>query len=286
MKKEAAKSDIILIPTDFSEVCENAIEHGLTIAKQLKFRVYLFHVINEDTRNYLADENLQEDAITSKMEQRAKEAQEAHGIEVQSIVKTGNFFKQIAKVSKKIDARLIILGTHGKVGFQKLTGSFALKVISLTDVPTIVVQKKAYKDGYRNIVFPITATTPDRQKVAWAVNLAKVFGATIHLFPRYESESHFKTKIMNVTKQIKNILDNYDVKYVDKVSEPGAGNFAKQVIDYALVHEAELIMAVISKDKLLPVFSTLDEQLVFNTSQIPVICINPASVFKTSWAWS
>ena len=34
-KKQEMKN-IILIPSDFSEVCENAVTHGLDLAKQIK----------------------------------------------------------------------------------------------------------------------------------------------------------------------------------------------------------------------------------------------------------
>jgi hypothetical protein len=206
-----------------------------------------------------------------------------YDVQVEYLIKSGNFLKKVEKVAEKLSVKLIILGTHGKVGFQKITGSYALKLITATNVPTIVVQKRAFSEGYKNIVFPVTAYTQDRQKVVWAVNIAKTFNSTIHLFPKFESEKYYKGKIMSITKQIKTLFDKYDVKYVDKVSSPAAGNFAKQVIDYAVENESELIMTLIDQDKMLPIFSSIDEQIIFNSSQIPVICINPVNTKKTSW---
>jgi len=281
MKKNL--NDIILIPTDFSEVCNNAIEHGLVLAKSLSYRVFLLHVINKDTKQYLEDENLTRETIVEKLDKISAEYTKQYGIQVEYLIKSGNFFNKVEKVADKLAVKLIILGTHGKVGFQKITGSYALKVITTTNVPTIVVQKKAYQAGYKHIVFPVTATTQDRQKVVWAVNIAKTFDATVHLFPKFESEKYYKSKIISITKQIKILFDKYDIKYVDKVSEPGAGNFAKQIIDYAVENQADLIMTLISDDKALPIFTSVDEQIIFNTSQIPVICINPVNSKFTSW---
>jgi hypothetical protein len=73
---------------------------------------------------------------------------------------------------------------------------------------------------------------------------------------------------MSVVKQIKTIFDKHNVKYVDKVSDEGAGNFAKQVIDYAVSNEADLIMTMVSTGAFLPFFDSADEQIIFNTSQI------------------
>jgi nucleotide-binding universal stress UspA family protein len=281
MKKNL--NDIILIPTDFSEVCDNALEHGIILAKNMKYRVFLLHVINKDTQKFLEDEKLTRDTLVERMEKTVNKYSKEYDVQVEYLIKSGNFLKKVEKVAEKLSVKLIILGTHGKVGFQKITGSYALKLITATNVPTIVVQKRAFSEGYKNIVFPVTAYTQDRQKVVWAVNIAKTFNSTIHLFPKFESEKYYKGKIMSITKQIKTLFDKYDVKYVDKVSSPAAGNFAKQVIDYAVENESELIMTLIDQDKMLPIFSSIDEQIIFNSSQIPVICINPVNTKKTSW---
>ncbi len=276
------KNDVILIPTDFSEVCQNAIEHGASVAHKMKYRIVLLHVINGDTDKYLNEENLSDDTISEKLEAIASETSKKYDVQVEFSVKKGDLFESIKEISDDIGARLIILGTHGKVGFQKITGSYVLKVISVTNVPTIIVQKKRYTEGYKNIVFPITASTQDRQKVSWAINIAKMFDATVHMIPKFESGKFYKNRIMSITKQIKNLFDEYNIKYVDKVSSPTEGNFSKQVIDYAVANNAELIMTLVNKDKGL-FFSSWDEKIIYNTSQIPVICINPIDTKKTSW---
>jgi nucleotide-binding universal stress UspA family protein len=277
------KTNTILIPTDFSEVCSNAIHHGAGIARYLSYKVCLLHVVNKDTKTYLKKNNLPDDFLERKLEEDINNLKQEYGIEAEYFIREGNIFSLIAEVAEDINAKLIILGTHGKVGFQRLTGSYAVKVITNTDVPTIVVQKKTYNNGYQNILFPVSVSTKDRQKVNWAVYMAKTFNSTIHLFPKYESDKYLKKKIMTIVKTIKTIFDQNHVKYVDKVSDEGGGNYAKQLIDYAVVNEADLIMIMTSTDSLLPVFDNWAEQIIFNSSQIPVICINPVNVSVLSW---
>ncbi len=283
--KKNQKNDIILIPTDFSEVCDNAIEHGLVLAKHLGYRVFLVHIINKDTNKYLNEENPTRESIAERLDDMSFKYSKEYGVQVEYIIKTGNLFEKVKDVGDKLNIKLVILGTHGKVGFQKITGSYVLKMIAAVDVPTIVVQRRSFKAGYKNIVFPITAQTKDRQKVSWAINIAKIFDSTIHLIPKYESEKFYKTRIMGITKQIKNLLEEYNIKYTDKVIKPVAGNFSKQVIDYAVVNEAELIMTLVNKGSSL-FFNSWDEQIIYNSSQIPVICINPHSKKKTSGSGS
>ena len=57
---------------------------------------------------------------------------------------------------KKKNVDLVLMGTHGMKGMQKLTGSWALKVIVKSKVPFIVVQDApADEERYHNIVFPV-----------------------------------------------------------------------------------------------------------------------------------
>lgn len=277
------KTNVILIPTDFSEVCNNAVNHGAVLAKYLKYKVTLLHVINKDTKAYLKKNNLGESYLADKLQEEVNRLVAQNSIEADYTIKDGNIFSIIGEVADEVEAKLIILGTHGKVGFQRLTGSYAVKIITNTDVPTIVVQKKTFSNGYRNIIFPVSVTTKDRQKVNWAIYLAKTFNSTVHIFPKYETDKYLKKKIMAIVKTIKTIFDQNNVKYVDKVSEDGGGNFAKQLIDYAVINEADLIMIMTSSDSLIPMFDNWAEQIIFNSSQIPVICVNPVNVKVLSW---
>ena len=48
------------------------------------------------------------------------------------------------------------MGTHGASRWQKITGSNALKVITNSPVPFIIVQEKLIQDsGYDHIVVPL-----------------------------------------------------------------------------------------------------------------------------------
>ncbi len=282
-KKNDSRQNVIVVPTDFSEVCDNAINHSLQIARHIKYKVTLLHVINKDTLSYLEKNKLDISSLEDKLKQQADKFNKKSGVEVDYMMRHGKLLKQIRQAIKECNANMVILGTHGKVGFQAITGSYALKLITKTTVPTIVVQQKALIKPYKHIVFPVTIGAHDRQKVNWAIYISKMFNSTIHIFPKREDSKHQKVKIMSVVKQIKTIFDKHNVKYCDKVSEKGAGNFAKQVIDYSMENNADLIMTMVSTESIVPFFDSHDEQIIFNSSQIPVICINPVDIKKLSW---
>lgn len=45
-------NNIILVPTDFSELCMNALKQAVDLAYNLNYKVVLLHVINSDTVAY------------------------------------------------------------------------------------------------------------------------------------------------------------------------------------------------------------------------------------------
>ena len=264
-------NNIILIPTDFTEVCDNAVKHGAETAKLLNYKVCLLHVVDKDTKNYLKKENLTESIIIEKLGLISNDLKSTYNVEATSISREGNIFETIAEVAKEIGANFIVMGTHGKTGMQKITGSFALKVISSSEVPVVVVQKRAFQLSYKDIVLPITSEAGPWEKTQWAAAIAKQFNSTIHILKIKDDEG-----INNAVGIITKHFNENDVKYIEKTADK-ASNFTKAVIDYAVTINSELIMIMTSKTGALTSFilGAYDEDLIFNTPQIPVMCINP-----------
>ena len=90
------------------------------------------------------------------------------------------------------------MGTHGIKGMQALTGSKALKVITNAKSPFLVVQKKKWNpDGFPNIVVPIDSTAETKQKLHWAVFLARTFNSKLHITVKYEGDEFLRNKVRN-----------------------------------------------------------------------------------------
>lgn len=271
----------ILVPTDFSEVCNNAFNHACDLAKSLNVGVIALHVITRETKSYLDSHKMDRESLDKRLKDYVNGKKAEFEVETDYVIAEGSIFDEIAKVSKELKSVFIVLGTHGKVGFQRLTGSYALRVINSTDIPTIVVQKKPIKTGgYKNIVFPVKSFTQNLQKVKYAIDISKNFDAKIHIFPKYESDKYARSKVLGDVKHIQKVFEENKIDYSKNIPEERAGNFSKQVVDYAVVNDADLIIIITSSKTTLPMFDSSDEQIVFNTSQIPVMCINPARVKK------
>ena len=264
--------DIILVPTDFSEVCANAANQAAEAAALLGQKVTLLHIINNDTKAFLRSENVDPSSVNVKLDEIAAGLKARYAIEVDIMTREGSIFTEIAEVAKDLKVNMVFLGTHGKVGLQHLTGSFALKVVTSSPAPTVVVQKRPFNHGYKNIVLPITSEAGPLEKTRWAVYIAKQFNATIHIYLPSEAND----AVTKASKQIAEYFEKNGVTYTEQVSAKSSG-FAKQVLDYSTTINADMIMIMTNPDKGFTSFflGSYDEDIIFNASQIPVMCINP-----------
>ncbi|MDQ2051403.1 universal stress protein [Natronolimnohabitans sp. A-GB9] len=143
----------ILVPTDGSEVAENAVEHALDIAEQYDAAVHALYVIDTSAmdvglgteqvdriRQGQYDEmpEVQERAnkATGSVADRASEA----GLEVTESVVAGQPHDRIAGYAEDHDADLIVMGSAGRGGVKRvLLGSVAERTLRTTNIPVLVV---------------------------------------------------------------------------------------------------------------------------------------------------
>jgi nucleotide-binding universal stress UspA family protein len=271
------RNNVILVPTDFTVVGQNAIDHAVSAGELLNFKVVVLHVINRETKALLGKDNTEE-AVEKKLKEIVKSIQAKTKIQVEFMYREGSIFDVIHQVADELKANFMVLGTHGKRGLQHLFGSFALKVITHSPVPVIVVQKRQIgPKGFRKIVFPIGLYTESRQQVFYAIVSSILFKSELMVFKQTSNQAADTTKLNIITDQIEKEFKRNKVKYTIYEAERHA-NFAAQLLDFAVSESADMILMMTDSNIENPNFnnSTWSEKLMFNLAQIPVMCINPA----------
>lgn len=141
----------ILVPTDFSEFADKALEQALALAQQFKARVYLLHVVN-DIQQCAVDYCLSEEVVnqfrTSSVDSAKAKLQQVvakheHAIDVQIVpdVKIGTPYVEILNEEQAQNVDLIVIATHGKTGFlHHLMGSVAEHVSRGAKCPVMLVK--------------------------------------------------------------------------------------------------------------------------------------------------
>ena len=266
-------SQIILVPTDFSKVCDNAMNHAAEIARHIKAQLVLLHVVNADSLSFLVKRKLDQKYIDQQLEETQIQLKNIFDLDVLTIKREGKISIVISKVSKEINADLIVMGTHGKTGMQKITGSHAVKLIHGVDIPVLVVQKRTIGMGYRKIVFPINVSTAYDIKIDWTLFIAKTFKSDILVFTMKTEHAQLKQSMDDLVYKITDIFKSHQINYQVCQAERESG-FAHQIKEYAIENSADLIMIKVDNDEYEPSFivGAQEESMIFNRSQIPVFC--------------
>jgi len=265
---ENHQSKPILIPADFTVVTQYAIEAAVPFARANNCSVVLVNIAKDASEI--------SDAV-SKVEQAAEKASKDYGIHVEGIVREGSIFTTIGETVTELDASLLVMGTHGIRGMQKLTGSWALKVIVSSKVPIIVVQSMPKKMSVDKIVFPVDFKRENREKIGWAYFVAKMFNSTIYVIrsePAKDKkiEQGVRTNLSFTEKFLKSKNIRFEVAVAN-----GKDSFAKESLRYAEDLDADLILITTTKgiSKLDFVLGVSEQDIITNNANIPVMCINP-----------
>jgi nucleotide-binding universal stress UspA family protein len=141
----------IVCPVDFSEFTDEIIEYGVSIAKKFDAELHLLHIIpnlNYFTpyESFLTPENLvaMERSIEREIEKDFEKAIKKIDMPVKKAIKTGVTFVEILDYIKTEKIDLVVMGTHGRSGFEHiLLGSVAEKIIRRAPCPVLTVRPKA-----------------------------------------------------------------------------------------------------------------------------------------------
>ena len=171
----------IIVPWDFSQVAENAFQHAVNISKALNRDILILHIVPD----------LKEaGSKKSEMEAAAEKLGKEYGKKPHAEVIDGSIFHAIGETAKDLKAEMIIMGTHGMKGAQKLFGSKALKVVVSSRIPFLVVQDKPLKEKIETIILPIDFKRENKEKANWIYYLARNFGAKFIILKSAEAGSN------------------------------------------------------------------------------------------------
>jgi len=136
----------ILIPTDGSRASFEGAERGLELAEELGAEVVALSVVEEalvEDKIYgspPAEPERVRDLAQDSVEDLAERADE-RSLRVERAVREGEPSKEIVEQAADSEADLIVIGTHGRGGFERaLLGSVADKVVRTSHIPVLTVQ--------------------------------------------------------------------------------------------------------------------------------------------------
>jgi nucleotide-binding universal stress UspA family protein len=141
------KSNIYLVPIDFSRGSERALEYALGLARERKGKVIALHVIPAEiiytptAGRFDLYGFLERDARESFRRLARRKRLKPDDCKLE-LLRGANFAEIIARRAKRLGATMIVMGSHGRSGLQRfLLGSVAERTLRYADCPVLIVKR-------------------------------------------------------------------------------------------------------------------------------------------------
>ena len=227
----------LLVPTDFSESAEAALEYASFLAKIRKSTVHILTVVSS------ANEGEYKKA-EGKLE-KLKENSFLEGVNIEVYIRVEGYISdRILECAKEVDADLILMGSHGTSTVADiLLGSNTERVVRKSEFNILTIKHKMIDMKIDSIVFA-SDFSPESEKIFPVIrNIAEKFNAKIHLL-KINTPSHFEPTRVSMEKINRFIQnrglsessgDKYKVAlYSDSTQELG-------ILNYSIENEIDMV---------------------------------------------
>lgn len=270
----------IIVPIDFSEYSEYALEAGAILARKFESELIVLHMLELSNAILTAGSDaLSEEAVfyLKLAEQKFDNFLDKpylEDIKVTAIVKHFKVWNEVNDVANEHNANLVIMGSHGASGIKEvLVGSNTEKVVRHSDIPVLVIKHNPILFDFENGVFASDFSDESVASYLKAKSTFNKLGAKLHLVyvnspdGNFRSSSEIDKRVADFLKKADGNLDN-----LDNVSVVSDYTIEKGILNFANVIGADLIaVATHGRKGLAHFFEGSVSEDIANHSTLPVM---------------
>ena len=237
----------ILVPTDFSECADRALEFAASLAKKISGEIYLLHVVSdEDEYSGISTTGEWRSVVeattgpgvpymigllkeTKVIMEEIKKKPYLQGITVHDNIEVGSAGLMINTAAEKYNADIIVMGTNGAKGLKEfLIGSTAEKVVQYAVRPVLSI-KERFTTEPTHIIFASDFSNEANNVFGFVKKFAAIYNAKLHLLEIDASgKNAIGVKDNNLSVRFDNV--EYPVTvYKDTSKEAGILHYAKEI---------------------------------------------------------
>jgi nucleotide-binding universal stress UspA family protein len=259
--------DTILFPTDFSDVAEGAFAHAAHLALRYHATVHVFNVVSPDAEDapnpmdFLPVEPGADDAPSAASVQHVdvQTATQERGTVPVIYTQTDSSSPSEAIIDYAADKEvdLVVMGTHGRQGMDRLlSGSVSEEVVRGTSCPvfTVLATDGSNVPTVDRVLAPVDLSDQSDLVLNHAAALSEAYAAPLDLLhvvedPGYPSAyglDPLTPALPDVQDRAREAMETLASR-LDLRTDPVnvhvlAGNAARDIVEFAADHEADLIV--------------------------------------------
>ena len=271
---------LIIAPTDFSAISDNAIKYATDMANAMGCSLMLVNIyqlpisfsevplvtISLDEIRKISEEKLVE------LKQNLETITDGK-IKIYTESKLGEVGEEITKLTDTLSPFAIIMGTRGTTGAGRFfMGSNTISVISKVGVPVFVIPPGVRFKPFRKIGLATDLReVVDHTPVAKIRELVQFFNAELHVLNVDYHRKHFTPSTPEETMHMDSLLAGMNPLY-DFIENK---NIDEGLNDFAEKNDLDLVITLPKKHSMLERFfeKSITRELIHET-HIPIMCIH------------
>jgi nucleotide-binding universal stress UspA family protein len=275
----------ILVPIDFSEPVNNALEVAIAMANRHNADIHLLHVVHpqvyiNQTGMHIAIPEVTQTLINAAVENLKKHKaviQKKYVMVVNTSVEIGTVAICISNYVLNNQKDLVVMGTHGTSGWNEFfLGSNAMATIKECSCPVLTIPPSFKKRTFDSILYPIRNVDGVMEKYDYVKPIIEKNDAKIHLLGVAQLNDEYESGILN--NKIKAVRDAilHNNEYCSYETHRCA-NIAAKILEIAHKRNDDIMIINATLDKTwYKFFSGSYTQQILNHSTIPVLSVKPA----------
>ena len=270
----------IIVPVDFSEQSEFALEAAASLAQKFGSELIVLHMLELSNAiiSSTSEALSQEAVFFLKLAEQKFEAfldkPYLKSIEVTPIVKHFKVWSEVNDVAAEHKAKLVVMGSQGASGIKEvLVGSNTEKVVRHSDVPVLVVKHNPILLDFENVVFACDFSEEAIKPYLNAKTTFDKLQTKMHMVYVNSPDAYFKSS-SEIDKKIGAFLKKADgdLENLPNVHVVSDYSIEKGILNFANVIGADVIaVATHGRKGLSHFFEGSVSEDVANHSTLPVM---------------
>lgn len=254
----------ILCPTDFSEFSERAFHYALALACRYRAELFLLHVVRPviiGYPEYAIPDSVSEfyGGLREHAEEQLREFAKVHGepgVPTAVAVEEGTATESILDFAREHSVDMIVMGTHGRRGFQRLTlGSVTERVLRKAGCPVLAVRQPSHDfvapagNGepvhLRKILLCSDFSPCSDRALQYAISLAMEFGgelSLIYVLEHAPAPEHLEAETARVTHLLEEKVPQESRRFCKINTIVRSGKPYEEIIKVAGKEQSDLII--------------------------------------------
>jgi nucleotide-binding universal stress UspA family protein len=256
----------VLCPVDLSETSEHAVDHAAAIARWYEAKLTLLHVVTTLPAMDLPPlvlTDVDRERLGAAMRRMAGRVPDGVPVDVR-VEEAAYVHDEVSRVVAETQADLLVLGTHGRSGYQRMfLGSVTEKLIRTAACPALVVPPRAPDAPtdapveFKRIVCAVDFSDSSLAALTYALSLAEEADAHLTLLHAIEMPPELRENPMApdfdidrihaaadaaALRHLRDLIPDAARSYCTVETAVVEGRAYRRVLQYAAEHESDLIV--------------------------------------------